>query len=512
MPTRTWATAPAGVAAAIESATYVVAASDSQDPTRADAAYRCDGVSDQAEINAAIAALPAAGGIVHLLEGTYNIDASILIQRSNVMLVGDGWGTELHVQADIHGIHVGDGATALIEIKIGDLRINGTDQPGAVNVKGIFVEGGSGHEIDRVEIFNTCIHNYYQVGIRCDYMRYSVIHDNVGYSNDLEFILIYEGCEENVVTANISNADGIGIACYGTDNTRNLIHGNFISNSDKIAYSGIYLDLGTGYNSVCNNYIYGGSGDAIYTTQFRNLISGNYIYDPGKNGIILKTGDYCTVTGNHIDSASLDGIALEDTTVNNIISGNHLLRNGAYGIDIEAGCNNNQVLNNKYYGNTTAAIRDLGTSTMLPEIHVNSIFDDADVNVTLANIGDHVALSMADAVDSTLRFNFRVPSDFQELVRARLVIVPAASGNLRRAVATDFGACDEVYNLNTDAIADGTVAGLTINQLECLDLDDAFTGIVAGDHVGVAFTRNATHAEDTIEDVVYVLEFWMQYV
>ncbi|GAI69313.1 unnamed protein product [marine sediment metagenome] len=105
-----------------------------------------------------------------------------------------------------------------------------------------------------------------------------------------------------------------------------------------------------------------------------------------------------------------------------------------------------------------------------------------------------------------------MPSDFQGLVRARLVIVPAASGNLRRSVATDFGACNDLYNATSDAIAESTVVGLTTNVLECLDLDDAFTGIAAGDHVGVAFTRKASHAEDTIEDVVYVLEFWMQYV
>jgi len=50
-------------------ATFVIAASDSQN--KRDADYHCDGTADDVQIQAAIDALPAGGGKVFLLEGTY---------------------------------------------------------------------------------------------------------------------------------------------------------------------------------------------------------------------------------------------------------------------------------------------------------------------------------------------------------------------------------------------------------------------------------------------------------
>jgi polygalacturonase len=57
---------------ASQAATFVVAASDSSHPGRAD--YVCSGVDDQITIQAAIAALPDNGGKVVLLEGNYAVN------------------------------------------------------------------------------------------------------------------------------------------------------------------------------------------------------------------------------------------------------------------------------------------------------------------------------------------------------------------------------------------------------------------------------------------------------
>ena len=86
-------------------ATVVVAAADSLDKTRADLV--CDGVSDQITINQAVAALPASGGRVLLLEGSYHLDCVnaepdlfgdrtlITITADNVSLAGQGRSTRL---------------------------------------------------------------------------------------------------------------------------------------------------------------------------------------------------------------------------------------------------------------------------------------------------------------------------------------------------------------------------------------------------------------------------------
>lgn len=86
--------------------TLVVAASDCLQPAYAD--YICDGVDDQVEIQAAIDALPSITvpgggsdkvGKVQLLEGIYNISATITIDQDGVILQGMGQGT-----ATQHGV------------------------------------------------------------------------------------------------------------------------------------------------------------------------------------------------------------------------------------------------------------------------------------------------------------------------------------------------------------------------------------------------------------------------
>ena len=63
--------------------------------TAADCDYLCDGTADQTEINAAITALPATGGEVVILDGTYNITAKINVAKNNVSIRGNGNATIL---------------------------------------------------------------------------------------------------------------------------------------------------------------------------------------------------------------------------------------------------------------------------------------------------------------------------------------------------------------------------------------------------------------------------------
>ncbi|MCJ7654827.1 MAG: hypothetical protein MUO97_05925, partial [Dehalococcoidia bacterium] len=71
-------------------ATLVVAASDASALSKAQADYVVVGTADD-EINAAIAALPPPGGIIHLTEGLFSISASINLNRTAV-LEGSGMG------------------------------------------------------------------------------------------------------------------------------------------------------------------------------------------------------------------------------------------------------------------------------------------------------------------------------------------------------------------------------------------------------------------------------------
>ena len=59
------------------------------------AEYIFDGTADEVEINQAIDDLPASGGSVFLLEGTYNLAASVTLDVANTSLKGVGWGSIL---------------------------------------------------------------------------------------------------------------------------------------------------------------------------------------------------------------------------------------------------------------------------------------------------------------------------------------------------------------------------------------------------------------------------------
>jgi hypothetical protein len=82
-------------------ATLKVATKDSSEKSKASADFVGDGHGDQAEINAAIQALPEVGGTVILAEGTYDIRkvegqlGGVIIDRSNVTLSGNGAASKL---------------------------------------------------------------------------------------------------------------------------------------------------------------------------------------------------------------------------------------------------------------------------------------------------------------------------------------------------------------------------------------------------------------------------------
>ncbi len=111
--------------------TYVVAASDSK--WKSDADYICDGTEDDVQIQAAIDALPATGGSVHLMEGTFNVAASITLP-SYTTLTGSGFSTVLAATNTCEEMIL---ASEENYICISDLVLDGTNQKEAGAWRGI---------------------------------------------------------------------------------------------------------------------------------------------------------------------------------------------------------------------------------------------------------------------------------------------------------------------------------------------------------------------------------------
>ena len=59
-----------------------------------DCDFLCDGIDDNVEINNAIQSLPEDGGEIVILDGTYNISSSILLNKNNTKISGNGKSTK----------------------------------------------------------------------------------------------------------------------------------------------------------------------------------------------------------------------------------------------------------------------------------------------------------------------------------------------------------------------------------------------------------------------------------
>jgi parallel beta-helix repeat protein len=307
-------------------ATLVVAASNSLHPERAD--YPCTGINDHLVIQAALDALPATGGEVKLLDGTYNCEATINLD-TNQTLRGCGRNTILTTATAnlIFLSAVGGPGTELTGIVIADVQI----------------DGGAGSISD--------------CGIYFEYVDYSLI--------------------QNVYSRRHVSGTGTylsGIYLLSSDFNR-IINNTYQENG----FGGIYLDSSsdnTISSNTCSGNIY--RGIYLYNFSSHNTISGNTCSENGFHGICLDSSSDNTISGNTCIANSQDATDTyddiwvgSDSNYNNI-QGN-TCRAGAlankprYGINIcHADCDGNLVTNNDLHddGFGTGSFNNDGTATV----------------------------------------------------------------------------------------------------------------------------------------------------
>ena len=275
----------------------------------ATAVVATDGTGDFTDIPAAIASLPATGGVVYVKEGLYIIATAIAITKPNVSLIGAGKSTIIAPSAPIVAIS-GDGKD---NITIKDLQIDGDAGSSG------FTFGIKFENCDDAIIENCLIQNIAADGIYLD----NVSNDNIVID------CIIKGCHRH------------GIEAFGG---RVYIHHCLISGSFN---SGIVLVAGSNNSKV------------IGCSVLSNV----------HNGIWVLSGD-CLIQGNRCDAndtgatASYSGIKL-DGADRCLIENNHCQSNGDYGIDLTgAGASSNIVIGNHCSLNTTGQINDAGTNTL----------------------------------------------------------------------------------------------------------------------------------------------------
>lgn len=255
--------------------------------------------------------------------------------------------------------------------------------------------------------------------------------------------------------------------------------------------------------------------EGLFSRGNRILVDGCRFISNGADGLHMSSGYHNGIITNNLFYYNDDnGIQLADDNDGFLIHDNYFIENGqdagGYGVNIAtANASGNSVMHNRYNGNVTGCILDNGTDTATPEW--NETVENPD-----SNIGRHPAEQMLDGVETTVRMGFTCPIDFQELVTAEIVIVPAGSGNLRWDAFTDYGRIckSEAYNAHSDSVGATTTSGLTDTYFECLDISGALdiAALTPGDRVGLEFWRDGDNILDTIGATVYVIEVRLRYV
>jgi parallel beta-helix repeat protein len=396
-------------------ATLIVAASDSKDKSRAD--YVCDGTADQAEINQAINDLPTNGGKVLLLEGTYNISASITILKNNVTLEGQGAGTKLFLVngANCNVIQVGNGSTALEGIRIANLRIDGNKANQTGTSHGIYFNAGPTCLITKSVVENCIIEGCYDNGILLFYSKNNTITGNQINSNGSCGIYLAALSNNTIIGNQINSNGGCGIYLYYTGN--NTVTGNQINSNSSY---GIYLYY-TGNNTITENQVNANDSYGIYLYYSNNnTITENQVNANTSHGIYLASSDY------------------------NLIIGNRCQGNLGYGINIsDAASDNNLVVKNYLTENIVGSLNDAGTGTIKGAFvdndnvpgqgeHIQINTQTANYTLVLSDDGKLINMNSSSALTLTVPANSSVPFP----IGTRIYVRKGGTGNVTISGAT----------------------------------------------------------------------------
>jgi parallel beta-helix repeat protein len=352
--------------------------------------YYTDGVADDVEINAALAA--SSGGSVLIKAGTYNT-TQILLIPSSCSVRGEGMGvTTISLGAAKGFKNTNYLTTGDSNISVSDITIDGNGlydthveffgvQNGIIERVHFYnitvalpavtvacgIVGLSGIETRNITVKNCYFDTISDYGVNLDPLStHEVLRDVIitgNHFNEVETgIACQRNCNDIDITNNVykySSATCIGVkACPGADATnpgRNINISNNIFESasldttfaisiGNVTYNaiaannivrgfnyGVYLNFHPNYTLVENNNISACNiGITDVSEAEHTSVIGNYLYGCGSYGIMFDT-PLDIISNNTVSNSGLHGIYLTGQSDNVIVSGNNSDHNGTSG-------------------------------------------------------------------------------------------------------------------------------------------------------------------------------------
>ena len=266
-----------------------------------------DGSGDTEDIQEGINMLPAAGGVVYIKEGTYNLTEAVTINKNNVNITGTGKGTHIIANGNFRAFTI----TTIVDVSIEKLYITGSNN--ASNVYNDAIRSTTG--ANGLFIKDCIIEDMGWLGIN------SSSGDNCFFFNNY-----------------IKNCGRYGVSFLGGDNS--IISGNYC----EACSSGIVL-------SSCN-----------YVIVSNNICHSSDGTSPNGNGITLGSEtNRCIILGNSCYSNNVSGIeSVASNSDNNLVIANVCYNNSVSEINIGA---NSDTLPDGAMGTTNLETDDLNIIT-----------------------------------------------------------------------------------------------------------------------------------------------------
>ncbi|KPL12173.1 MAG: hypothetical protein AMS26_18530 [Bacteroides sp. SM23_62] len=279
---------------------------------------------DYATIQEAVNALPSAGGTVFIPAGLYEISEPIMVEKSDVSLIGEGTGTIL-LNTSKDGKNtielIGTEEVPIWRVKVSDMHMKGNEKCGnAIYAK----------QVNEISLSDMWIDYHGRSGIYLDYCYENprVYDNNIAYNKETGVKL--DGCHDIVVSANQMEENGIGI--YGKGLYNATVTGN---NIDDHIRNCIYF-VNTLGSIITANMLENCKGKSVILDEACNgiVVTGNTFRMPGVLSVFKTKG--VVVTGNAFDASESTALEVEEselvTVSGNIFSGSGEGVNRIYGM------------------------------------------------------------------------------------------------------------------------------------------------------------------------------------
>lgn len=250
------------------------------------------GTADQVVIAAAITALPATGGVVNLLAGTYTFSAPLDIETSNVTLAGQGRSTKL-ILANATNTDVLDvGITvAISNVTVRDLIVDGNNTNQTVGTdRGIRV----GFNTTSISVLNCTVQNTRSTGVEFD--GTGVLKDStLSTTGTGVYNLLLQGSNISVLGNTMSGGALGTIRLSGSSN--DTIESNNLTGA-------VLVSSGTGNHFAYNSITSAATITLDTSGDVENSAVGNFISVQAAGVIGLQVGSRGFVAGNIIETVS----------------------------------------------------------------------------------------------------------------------------------------------------------------------------------------------------------------